>query len=428
MKDPDIYFDLRGVLESPVCPALMMTGRVRVNLEWAKSLIGDETVRFVAPGLTWTIKSVLAREPEYRILADRIDGSTDSGLDRFIAAAIGGKWAICNNRVLRRLRSMAFPHFIRHKIPRDVGRLVARESPGRERPFIYFLPYVQPLPSLPGGNCIFVMNVYDIIPLLFKTSGRAGDPDYCGSIESVRDQGGHFIVNSRYVRHSIISMFDIPVGNVHVVPLGTAPPPSASAKRPAEKALHPYFVHVSGDCQRRKNVEGTIRGFARFLDRTSADHELRIVGPEKDRVSALAASCGGRWKDRIVPMGRLKDGELEELLEGAVAGLYLSLHEGFGLPPLEAMKHGVPMICSSETSIPEVVGDAALLVDPLDEDAIAGAMQRITEDHGLARELSRKGLARAAQLSWEHSSDILLQTLRAILGQSTNAATNTRSQ
>ena len=99
----------------------------------------------------------------------------------------------------------------------------------------------------------------------------------------------------------------------------------------------------------------------------------------------------------------------------ASAGLYLSLHEGFGLPPLEYMKHGLPVICSNVTSIPEVVGDAGILVDPFAVDEIANAMRRLTEDDTLAQELRQRGFERVSRYSWERSAADLSATLTGIL-------------
>ena len=86
--------------------------------------------------------------------------------------------------------------------------------------------------------------------------------------------------------------------------------------------------------------------------------------------------------------------------------VYISLYEGFGLPPLEAMACGTPVLTSNVTSLPEVVGDAALMVDPYDVDAIAEGIKRLIEDDNLRRELSQKGLARAKLFSWDRTAEL----------------------
>jgi glycosyltransferase involved in cell wall biosynthesis len=116
--------------------------------------------------------------------------------------------------------------------------------------------------------------------------------------------------------------------------------------------------------------------------------------------------------DRLLMPGHVPLEDLPALLHGARTVAYVSLYEGFGLPPLEAMACGAAVIASNNSSIPEVVGDAGLLVDPYDVTEIATALERVLTDDGLRAELAARGLRRAAQFSWTKTAELTIQTYR----------------
>ena len=162
--------------------------------------------------------------------------------------------------------------------------------------------------------------------------------------------------------------------------------------------------------QPRKNVAHLIRSFFRLLDEQRLDGTNLVLagspgqGWMYDEVFAAARSSLHR--SRFVFTGYVEEEDLPALYSGAVAFVFPSLYEGFGLPALEAMACGTPVITSTTTSLPEVVGDAALLVDPTDSDALCDAMSTILSDQVLRAELSRKGLQRASQFSWKRCADV----------------------
>jgi len=116
-----------------------------------------------------------------------------------------------------------------------------------------------------------------------------------------------------------------------------------------------------------------------------------------------------------VMAGFVTDEELAALYSGALGFVFPSLHEGFGIPPLEAMRCGTPVIASNRSSIPEVVGDAALVVDPQDADALSHAMYRLYHDGALREDLRARSLTRAALFSWERTAAETLAAYRAAL-------------
>ncbi len=174
----------------------------------------------------------------------------------------------------------------------------------------------------------------------------------------------------------------------------------------------PYLLFI-GTLQPRKNLERLLDAF----DSAEADRPnltLALVGAggwQPDRLSRALDRI--RARDRVRLLGFVPDDDLPALLSGSLGLAFPSLYEGFGLPALEAMACGAPVLTSSTSSMPEVVGEAGLLVDPLDTDAIADGLRRLADDSELRSELGRRGMARAADFTWERSARETLAVLRA---------------
>jgi glycosyltransferase involved in cell wall biosynthesis len=174
----------------------------------------------------------------------------------------------------------------------------------------------------------------------------------------------------------------------------------------------PYFLFV-GTLQPRKNLERLLAAFDRTAE-VRPDLVLALVGAggwQPERLEHALARV--RARDRVRLLGYVQDDDLPSLLCGSLGLAFPSLYEGFGLPALEAMACGVPVLTSSTSSLPEVVGEAGLLVDPLDVDAIAGGLARLADEPDLRRLLGERGLARAASFTWERSARETLAELHA---------------
>ena len=166
----------------------------------------------------------------------------------------------------------------------------------------------------------------------------------------------------------------------------------------------PYVLGV-GNLQPRKNLLRLVEAFSRLKRNTGLPHQLVLVGRAKWKESDLfdAIRKAGVESHVLFP-GYLPDEDLVTLYAHADMFVYPSLYEGFGLPVLEAMACGVPVVTSNVTSIPEVAGDAAVLVDPLDVAALTGAIGRVLSDEALRRALREKGPRRAAHFSWKQTA------------------------
>ncbi|WP_394731206.1 glycosyltransferase family 4 protein [Altererythrobacter sp. GH1-8] len=175
----------------------------------------------------------------------------------------------------------------------------------------------------------------------------------------------------------------------------------------------PYILTV-GQNAPYKNHEAALKSFARAFAQT--DMRLVLVQRRGQRMRALdefARSLG--IAGQIQAIEPVNDEALVKLYSGALALLHPSLCEGFGMPVAEAMACGCPVITSNLSAMPEVAGDAALLIDPTDQDAIAAALQRVASEPGLRAEMKARGLNRAAQLSWKRCAERHIELYREVL-------------
>lgn len=176
----------------------------------------------------------------------------------------------------------------------------------------------------------------------------------------------------------------------------------------------PYFIFV-GMLHQRKNIANLLRAFEQFKKQKTTPVKLLIVGHRKWWTSEMESVFRSmEYADDVVFTGRQPIEELVQMVASAMAMTYVSYFEGFGVPIVEAMKCGVPVITASLTSMPEVSGDAALIVDPFNVNEIAGAMQQIESDAELRNTLGTKGIARAEAFSWEKTTEKIWNGLQRI--------------
>jgi glycosyltransferase involved in cell wall biosynthesis len=180
--------------------------------------------------------------------------------------------------------------------------------------------------------------------------------------------------------------------------------------------VEPYALFV-GQLKARKNIARILEAFARF--RLESRSELRLVlAGRRDWSSAGMDEVIDRWKLRgqVIELGHLAHPDLAVLYSGARMLVFPSLWEGFGIPVIEAMACGTPVITSNNSCLPEIAGDAALLVDPYSVEAIAEAIYRLDTDAALRQTLREKGLQRARAFSWRRTAEQTLAAYRVAAG------------
>jgi glycosyltransferase involved in cell wall biosynthesis len=267
-----------------------------------------------------------------------------------------------------------------------------------------------------------VITVHDLAFLHWPHFLTKDSAAYYGQIDRAVRHAQHIIVPSESTKQDLTAMLGVPPIKISVIyeaadPL-FAPLPIAETRAEVMKKynLPESFILFVGTIEPRKNVDGLIRAF----------HHLRSKYGVND--TALVIAGGGGWlyeetlelihqlnlDQSVFLVGRVVDEELHKLYVSARCHVHAAHYEGFGLPPLEAMACGTPTIVSNVSSLPEVVGDAALLVNPSNWEEIAVAIHRLLTDDQLYAELRAKGLQRARYFNWESAARRTMEVYKLV--------------
>jgi glycosyltransferase involved in cell wall biosynthesis len=284
-----------------------------------------------------------------------------------------------------------------------------------------------PIPEAPlYSSCRYVVTVHDLIPLRYPKRFSPLTPYFRFYIPQVLYQAEHIICNSQATADDMIHFWGIPARKITPILLAYDQQhffPSPSSRLHPNETLTPatsikhqpcqYFLHL-GRPDPHKNVGRLIAAFAKV---SATDNELWLIGPPDPRytpqLQQQAAELGVR--DRVRFLNYIPYDQLPDVIRGATALVFPSLWEGFGLPVLEAMGCGTPVITSNCSSLPEVAGDAAILIDPMDTNEIASAMTTLAQDSKLQAKMREQGLKRAAQFSWEKTGQATVEVLQKFL-------------
>ncbi|MBC8103288.1 MAG: glycosyltransferase family 4 protein [Cytophagales bacterium] len=278
-----------------------------------------------------------------------------------------------------------------------------------------------------GAKCRHVMTIHDLIPVRFPERCR---PDWLWFAEKAyafaKQRAESVITYSRASQQDICGHLGLSEDQVAVIPLAvrdTLAQPVSEAEGAAVLAsfgLAPRrYVLAVGRLDPLKNLERLVEAFAAAANQEGLQETtLVLTGPRSDssredgqrRIEETLARHG--LTDRCVFTGFVSDAQLAALLQGCQVFVFPSLYEGFGLPVLEAMAQGAPVVTSNVSSLPEVAGDAAILVDPTDTEAIAAAILEVAQNAGRAAEMRAAGRRRAAQFSWAATAAAHLRVYR----------------
>jgi glycosyltransferase involved in cell wall biosynthesis len=264
--------------------------------------------------------------------------------------------------------------------------------------------YILP-PALRAGGLV---SIYDLTFLRHPQYSNDDTLEFPSLLRRAVARGAWVHTISRFVAREIVDDLGADPDRVVTIHCGVNPPSvragTGSLSRLPFSPQVPYVLAL-GTIEPRKNLPRLVVAFDRLAD---GDPDLRLVlaGPDGWGVSELTTAIArATHRDRIVRLGWVTEDERSALLQNAAVYAYPSLYEGFGLPPLEAMAAGTPVVTARAGAIPEVVGDAALLVDPEDVDALAEAIAKVLADPLLADDLRERGHRNAEQYSWDRAAD-----------------------
>lgn len=227
------------------------------------------------------------------------------------------------------------------------------------------------------------------------------------------------IAVSNFTKQDIIAQFGITESKIHVVHNGCSTnfqPIPEGRKEAIRKRFTggEKFFHFVGAIQPRKNLDRLITAYGEFREKTGSTWKLVLVGRKAWNFDKVIHSYQkSPFKDDIIFSGFVDDVTLNALYSASEALCYVPYFEGFGFPVLESMHAGTPVISSNATSIPEVAGDAAILVDPLFIEEISAAMSRIFENEELRSDLINKGNLRKNTFSWERSAEMTWEIIES---------------
>jgi len=280
----------------------------------------------------------------------------------------------------------------------------------------YYLP--------PGAPPRTVVTIYDARFLRYpETYPRARAAFLRAAVPWSLRRASHIITISAFTKSELVELLGIDPARITVTLLAPRPEflevldPNVGGKIRAKYCLPSRFILSTSTLEPRKNLTRLVEAYAN-LRAQGLPHHLVLAGVRYFDTGDLERSIVRHGLSEVVHLlGYVDDADMPSLYSLADTFAYPSLYEGFGIPPLEAMACGTPVVASSATSIPEVVGEAACLIDPLDVDSLSAGLGRVLTDIPYSASLKAAGHERARHFTWERTARETADTYRRVLGQ-----------
>lgn len=296
-----------------------------------------------------------------------------------------------------------------HMVPFSYGMMFP------EADLSVFFNYIVP-PRVKGK---IITTIHDMTYLRFpETMDRRNLTRITKDIRSSVARSNHILAVSEFSKQEIIELLKVEPEKISVVyNAPSVPAERVSANVLAERysVQSPYLLYV-GTIEPRKNLARLIRAYEQLRDESNFSHQLVLAGGNgwgTEEVHRTAQES--KYTKDIIFTGYISGAEKSALYAGAAAFLFPSLYEGFGIPPLEAMRFGCPVVCADAASLPEVVGEAAVLVDPMNTASISRGIWRVLSDVDYAARLSALGSDQVEKFTWEASAQKLTEICRRVL-------------
>ncbi|AFY99626.1 glycosyltransferase family 4 protein [Calothrix sp. PCC 6303] len=281
-----------------------------------------------------------------------------------------------------------------------------------------------PIPEAPiYSHCRYIVQVHDLIPLRFPKFYSPLTQYFRYYVPQVLKQAQHIICNSQSTADDIVRFYQVPVSKITPILLGYDANhfcPTVKSEGELATQKNPYFLYL-GRHDPYKNLPRLITGFAALVkNHPSADvreYELWLVGSTDKRFTPILESQIRELgiTEQVKFLNYVAYDYLPILIQNAIALVFPSLWEGFGFPVLEAMGCGTPVITSNLSSLPEVAGDAAILINPYNTQEITDAMLKIAVDGEMRSHLSQLGLKQAKNFSWEKTGEATAEVLKMFM-------------
>ena len=310
--------------------------------------------------------------------------------------------------------------------------LLKRISRIRERYFIKIKDidvYFSPMKAVPkfiekNKSIKKYIILHDTIPLVNDYRQNVGHKWYYNLINSINFNDRYF-ANSIYTKQDFVEYVPkIKPENIAVIPLSTGKDYVKvtginyinQVKNKYGIPLDKRYIFSLCNLDPRKNLIFSIKNFFKFIEKNNLDNFVFVLGGAcwKDFENILNENIEnlGDKKDKILKIGYVDDEDMSALYSGAEMFLFPSLYEGFGIPVLEAMKCGLPVICSNTTSLPEVIGDCGIKINPYSDFEMLSAMEKMYFDRDFRNKCIAKGFERAKLFTWEKCVDVISETIK----------------
>jgi glycosyltransferase involved in cell wall biosynthesis len=300
----------------------------------------------------------------------------------------------------RLLRSFA------DRLPSNAGRRVLAERRATAADLFHALN--QRLPAARYRRT--VTTFHDLFVISGDYSTRDFRERFAAQAREAAQRSDLIITVSAFTARQVEDLLHVDRAKIRVIPHGTRPAPAVAVPMPREN-----MILSVGAIQRRKNIVRLVEAF----EQTPAGWELHLAGSFGfEAEETLSRIAGSPRKQDIRVLDYVTGKELEDLYRRASILAFPSLAEGFGMPILDAMARGVPVLTSNVSALPEVAGDAALLVDPTDVSSIAGGLKQMIADASLRERLIQAGLTRAKEFSWEKSYEATWRVYQELMAKS----------